>query len=133
MQLLRIFGVLLSVLACACSNGAPETPAADPTDATDTSTPDATAGEWQGAVASGFERCSFRACGQTEDWWIATDSASNPCNSATATPGAGSIRPARLSGTLSGLGKYGHLGQYPRELTVKSLLTLGAPGEPACP
>lgn len=98
-----------------------------------TSTPEPAATSWHGTATSGFEQCSFRACNETQDWWMAreTTAVSQVCNSSSAGP-VGKAFAVRIAGTLSAEGHFGHLNQYSRLVTVTSLVVLPE-AEAACP
>ncbi len=86
-----------------------------------------------GYVSFGFEDSSFYPCNSSERWWLNEPSslgiderydaiASNPYEHVY----------ARLRGSRSPRGKYGHLGAYQREFTVSEVVEMRKPAEGDC-
>jgi len=80
-----------------------------------------------GLYALGFEMQAFTADGSNETWWATLEpqaqaerKAALPENAA---PRFGSRIRAEVEGTLSEPGHYGHLGAYPRQLTITRVIS----------
>lgn len=80
-----------------------------------------------GTYALAFEMQAFKADGNSESWWAMLEpqaqaqlKAALPANAA---PRLGSRIRAEVEGTLSEPGHYGHLGAYPRQLTITRVLS----------
>jgi hypothetical protein len=76
------------------------------------------AGRWSGEYCRGFERNDFQADGQNEKWWVVdkTGKLQTLLPKPLGVP-QGTIRVA-VSGELSPVGRYGHLGLYRHQLVV---------------
>jgi hypothetical protein len=86
-----------------------------------------------GTYALAFEMQSFTADGGDESWWATLEPQAQAELTAALPPNAGPrlgsrIR-AEVEGRLSEPGHYGHLGAYPRHLTITRVLS--AKPEPA--
>jgi hypothetical protein len=79
-------------------------------------------GVYLGYYSFGFETNRFTPTNSHEQWWL---SGMNPCLELAreVTPGVTPVLYVEMRGALSWKGKYGHMGQYSRELTVKEVLT----------
>lgn len=97
-------------------------------------------GIFSGYYINSFEASAFIPCtrdGSTEirtAWWLITDASSDFWNvAATVVPSLptqttmGWKAFLRFEGNVSGLGHYGHLGKYAREITVIRILEMSAP------
>ncbi len=84
---------------------------------------------FSGYYAYGFEESRFSLVGSKERWWL---DKLPPCVEQTERVGGGTpILFVEVVGKLSSVGKFGHLGKYPRELVVKQYLSCRklSPGE----
>ena len=80
-----------------------------------------------GYLSFGFEEAAFRPCGVDESWWVAADPEVELWDTYAAVAGdpLGYIRVyARLVGSRSSLGRYGHLGAYDREFSVTAIVEM---------
>ena len=82
---------------------------------------------YTGVYALAFEMQAFTADGSNESWWATLEpkaqaelNAALPPNQG---PRFGSRIRAEVEGTLSEPGHYGHLGAYPRHLTITHVLS----------
>lgn len=80
-----------------------------------------------GTYALAFEMQSFTADGDNESWWATLEPKAQAQLAAALPPNAGPrlgsrIR-AEVEGRLSEPGHYGHLGAYPRHLTITRVLS----------
>jgi hypothetical protein len=80
-----------------------------------------------GVYALSFEMQTFTADGRDETWWATLEPKAQAEMKAALPPDAGPrfgsrIR-AKVEGTLSEPGHYGHLGAYPRHLTITRVLS----------
>lgn len=87
---------------------------------------------FRGTLTSGPERCSLRACGVSEDWWLEGDAALALCSRGFQFGSATSLHAVRVQGELSCAGHYGHLSHYPHKVTATKVEVLPA-GEVGCP
>jgi protein-S-isoprenylcysteine O-methyltransferase Ste14 len=87
-------------------------------------------GMYGGVYLWGFETSSFRVCGSNEFWWASGEL--RRLVEVTPAPGASGVF-AVISGEVSPPGSYGHLGQYPREITVRKVPRVLAGADPLCP
>jgi hypothetical protein len=81
-----------------------------------------TSGVYLGYYNFGFETSRFSPTNSHEQWWL---SGKDPCPALEHEVERG-VTPAlyiEVRATLSPTGKYGHMGQFSRELTVKEVLT----------
>jgi len=90
-------------------------------------------GTFEGLYLQGFEVSAFTVCGagapsSSTGYWLAGNAEFNDRYNALATTrGSNAFGPtvyAKFSGTLSDRGRFGHLGAYSREITVKQLVTM---------
>lgn len=84
---------------------------------------------FSGYHAYGFEESRFSPVGSKERWWL---DKLPPCvEQAEKVSGGTPILFVVVVGKLSSVGKFGHLGKYPRELVVKQYLSCRklSPGE----
>lgn len=84
---------------------------------------------FSGYYAYGFEESRFSPVGSKERWWL---DKLPPCvEQAEKASGGTPILFVEVVGKLSSVGKFGHLGKYPRELVVKQYLSCRklSPGE----
>lgn len=128
---LALLVVLLGLLGAACGDTEPEaadpetttTASADPETTTTASGGEDDGGEvYAGHYSTGFEVSAFTECGSGEAWWV-RGTADLQVQAKAANDGA-AYEPVfvRVRGTLSEPGTYGHLGAYPRELTVTEVI-----------
>lgn len=91
---------------------------------------------FRGEYEIAFERSAFRPCGGTERWWLAVpgDSTRRVLERALATIDSAAGRPAarrvvylEIRADTSAVGHYGHLGAYPRQVSVREVVRV-APG-----
>ena len=80
-----------------------------------------------GVYALAFEMQAFTPDGRNESWWATLEPRAQAEMKAALPPNAGPrfgsrIR-AEVEGTLSEPGHYGHLGAYPRHLTITRVLS----------
>lgn len=82
----------------------------------------------QGVFTYGFEVMAFQPCGSSERWWVAEGSQDilhfhgEPPAPA---PGQHFVSLyVEVGGRVNSRGHYGHLGAYPRSLTVKKVLAV---------
>jgi hypothetical protein len=103
---LRLANLLLVALLSGCSQ----------------SMPWPSAGVYLGYYSFGFETSRFTPTNSDEKWWL---SGTNPCSELAheVAPGFTPVLYVEVRGSLSWKGKFGHLGQYSRELTVKEVLS----------
>lgn len=94
-----------------------------------------TSAEFEGLYISSFETSAFIPSGQgcpgdaSESYWLSAADPSfferyNALASQTGSPLRGTVVRVRFIGRLSEPGSYGHLGAYPREITVEKLLEM---------
>jgi hypothetical protein len=80
-----------------------------------------------GVYALAFEMQAFTADGRGETWWATLEPKAQAEMKAalppTQGPRFGSRIRAEVEGTLSEPGQYGHLGAYPRHLTITHVLS----------
>ncbi len=80
-----------------------------------------------GVYALAFEMQAFTADGRGESWWATLEPKAqaelNAALPAGQGPRFGSRIRAEVEGTLSEPGHYGHLGAYPRHLTITRVLS----------
>ena len=80
-----------------------------------------------GTYALAFEMQAFTADGNTEAWWATLEpQAQADMNAAlppNGSPRFGSRIRAEIEGRLSEPGHYGHLGAYPRQITITRVLS----------
>jgi hypothetical protein len=116
------FSLLLACCAGLAANGCPA-----PTNPTEGF------GTFEGLYLQGFEVSAFTVCGagapsSSTGYWLAGNAEFNDRYNALATTrGSNAFGPtvyAKFSGTLSDRGRFGHLGAYSREITVKQLVTM---------
>jgi hypothetical protein len=90
---------------------------------------------YRGQVALGFEVVAFRPCDGTEQWWMTGGDVINDLQQQYNALGVDPYEPvfARLTGSTSGRGTYGHLGAYEREFEVKDILEVRLLDEAECP
>jgi hypothetical protein len=104
----KLFLAPAAVLLAACSSAAPTTE------------------RFTGLYADGFEMQAFTADGRGESWWVNLEPPAretiNAVKGANAPPFGFRIR-AVVEGRLSDPGHYGHLGAYPRQLTITRVLS----------
>ena len=84
------------------------------------SEPVQTIGTWTGVYTREYERIEFKADKQSEIWWVDLNKSRvllKLLDSKDGAPFWGSVR-VTLSGSITGPGRYGHLGAYNRELAV---------------
>lgn len=96
-----------------------------------------TTGTWCGSSVVGPEEWSFRVCGTTERWWLATGPIFGGPAGCDYT-GVACASYACVSGILSPAKPiphtgYGHLGMYARELQVTEILQKGELTDHPCP
>lgn len=79
----------------------------------------------------GFEVEAFRPCGSSEDWWVTTADELR----SRAERLSGTSRPvyAVVRARVSPRGEYGHLGQYPRQVSVVEVLEMRPARSSDCP
>ena len=118
----RTLITLLALAAWGCGSGrraAGPAPAPDAETATDTMisvpVPAVPTGRYSGHFEFDFEKQVFRPCGQREEWWAWGMPADLQKS-------WGQRTFVTVEGELSGRGKYGHMGRYPRQLRVTSVL-----------
>jgi hypothetical protein len=82
---------------------------------------------YTGVYALAFEMQAFKADGASEAWWATLEpdaqaelQAALPANAA---PRLGSRIRAEVEGALSKPGHYGHMGAYPRQITITRVLS----------
>lgn len=85
---------------------------------------------YAGVYYSAFEVSAFEPCGVAERWWLETTGAAGPgfwkrvrdVEKSVTDVNAGGPVPVfmAIAGDLSPKGAYGHLGAYPRRITVSS-------------
>lgn len=87
--------------------------------------------EFEGHYTVGFEVNSFVPCGSKEAWWVTGSAELVEC--------VGEIDHynyrtvfARVKGSESRKGEYGHLGAYDREFEVKEVLECRPPSDDDC-
>ena len=105
----RLIVAFTAVLVVACSSAAPATE------------------RFSGIYADGFEMQAFTAAGRGESWWVnfepearkALDAAKGPNPK---TPFGFRFR-LEIEGRLSAPGHYGHLGAYPRIITITRVIS----------
>ncbi len=124
----RILTTLLALAAWGCGSGrqAPgPAPAPDAETAADTTisvpVPAVPTGRYSGVFEFDFEKQVFRPCGQREEWWAWGMPADLQKS-------WGQRTFVTVEGELSGRGKYGHMGRYPRQIRVTAVLA-EEPGE----
>lgn len=86
---------------------------------------------WRGYVSFGFETSEFRPCGSREKWWVLSTKDLSARYGKLSPKMYGSVY-VHLEGTLTGAGKYGHLGVYQRQFAVESVLEARAPRKDDC-
>ncbi len=75
----------------------------------------------QGRYLLGFEESSFRPAGSSERWWVSFSSSLGDRAAALSEAARGEGIEVELSGDVSELGEYGHLGQYSRAFHVRDI------------
>ncbi len=80
---------------------------------------------WDGSVAFGFEVESFQPCSQDVQWWL-TGEALVELHARYRDLGVEQYAPvyAKVNGTRSSKGKFGHLGAYEREFSVDEVVEI---------
>lgn len=82
---------------------------------------------FSGVYALAFERQAFTADGSGESWWATLEPRAQAEMKAALPPNAGPRFGSRIravvEGTLSESGHYGHLGAYPRHLTITHVVS----------
>ena len=75
---------------------------------------------WEGRVAFGFEVSSFSPCSSDAQWWMTGGGSYTELNDKYRDLGQTDYMPvyAKLKGTRSSKGRFGHLGEYEREFEV---------------
>jgi hypothetical protein len=118
----RTLTTLLALAAWGCGSGrraAGPAPAPDAEIATDTMisvpVPAVPTGRYSGHFEFDFEKQVFRPCGQREEWWAWGMPADLQKS-------WGQRTFVVVEGELSGRGRYGHMGRYPRQLRVTAVL-----------
>jgi hypothetical protein len=81
--------------------------------------------EFRGTYVVGDERMAFEPCGQHEQWWVGFSPEARRELEQSKISGWGRWN-LRVSGTRSKKGAYGHLGAYPRVLTVEHVIEVRA-------
>jgi hypothetical protein len=121
----RLLIVLTSMLlgsGCA-PRSEPGQPLSEPTPATEP-----VVRQFVGIYEAGWELEVFRPCGIAEEWWswstmrIITDD-----------PRGWGRRLVVVEGGVSVLGRYGHLGRYPRQIVITRLIEVLGDADAACP
>jgi hypothetical protein len=90
--------------------------------------------EYRGCYTGGFEMSAFTPLGTRENWWTKWDTSTAMLEVAAGTAGRG-VWPTLfvvLQGRVSEEGRYGHMGQYSRQIAVSRILAARKPqpGEP---
>lgn len=118
----RTLITLLALAAWGCGSGRREpgpAPAPDAETAADTMisvpVPAVPTGRYSGHFEFDFEKQVFRPCGQREEWWAWGMPADLQKS-------WGQRTFVTVEGELSGRGRYGHMGRYPRQLRVTAVL-----------
>ena len=84
-----------------------------------------------GIYVQGFEENSFRLCGSSQWWWvIPNDELTNAYENLGVAPYTKVY--VEVKGRRSPKGKYGHLGGYDYQLTVKELVKIDTLIPPTC-
>jgi len=88
----------------------------------------------RGRVTFGFEEAGFRPCNSDEQWWVVGDEGVK-LQEKWSDLGLEWYQPgyAEVRGDRSGLGEYGHLGAYQRELDVKEVREVRLLKDGECP
>lgn len=98
--------------------------------------PAAATGTYAGCHVSGEERSEFHPRGTQELWWLRGDlgPAARAARAQPGPSGRGRAVFVVVQGELSAEGHYGHMGQYPRTLTVLRVISARPPvPEDGCP
>ncbi len=118
----RTLIALLVLAAWGCGSGrraAGPAPAPDAEIGVDTTisvpVPAVPTGRYSGHFEFDFEKQVFRPCGQREEWWAWGMPADLQKS-------WGQRTFVTVEGELSGRGKYGHMGRYPRQIRVTAVL-----------
>jgi hypothetical protein len=114
-QLVFAAAVLLTVMSCGGDIASP------PTDLTVT----------EGIYSFGFEASFLGPCGRSETWWLNPTPEFLERYAALGLPAYGEAF-VRLTGRVSGLGSYGHLGLACREFTVVEVREVRPAGAEDC-
>jgi hypothetical protein len=81
---------------------------------------------YTGLYADSFEMQAFTADGAKETWWATLEpearAAINAAKGPEPRPPFGFRIRAEIEGTLSAPGHYGHMGAYPRQITITRIL-----------
>ena len=87
----------------------------------------------EGYLSFGFEEAAFRPCGNDEQWWVEADPSIELAEAYSAIADSSYQRLyARLVGSRSGLGDFGHLGAYDRVFTVSRIVEIRRAEEGDC-
>ena len=85
-------------------------------------------------MAFGFEESGFRPCDSKEQWWIAGGDAVADLQTRYNDLGVNWYEPvyAKLRGSKTQTGQYGHLGAYQREFEVEQIIEVRLLAEGEC-
>jgi hypothetical protein len=107
------WGLTPLLLACLAGCGAP------------VAAPWPTSGVYSGYYTYGYELSEFVPSGTSERWWLTGAVPCRPYYTKDTVANAvydSRVRYIAVRGTLSGVGRHGHLGAYSRELTAQQFL-----------
>jgi hypothetical protein len=86
---------------------------------------------YRGHYSTGFEESAFHPCGSAEVWWVDVDEKAEPQWSR-AMAAHDRLSYVEWRGVRTGKGRYGHLGQYSRDLRVVDVTRVRQPRPDDC-
>jgi hypothetical protein len=126
----RILIACMLLAACASKRGEPR-PVPNEPPAAEAGAPRLEFRTLRGVYYHAWEIQSFRVCGAREVWWVANAADLPPrAESAGLNPDGPLLVEVRAS--ISGRGRFGHLGAYPRQIGIQEVVRVEAARGDSC-